>query len=194
MRVHALRTPGFDVDEPCAQNGQTILYVACSKMCLVCARWLVEERGACSIPNEHDLCDTPFHCILANYRMCPDVEDNCPEAVLDQWRQIVILLCRNTYKKGNIDQLDLWGDTPLARAILFEDVPFTQLFLNYGAQLSNVKNGYSFYEKEIPKWAIDFATGRENCHRAVIVFIGIRRFGRSQQGYVNSATFCLSIC
>jgi len=179
MRVHALRTPGFDV---VTEFSETMLYNACYNMCLDCVRWLVEEHNAYSIPNldDDDLCDTPLHCVLANYRMYPEASKECPEAVAEQWRPIVLALCRNTYKKGAIDQLDWRGDTPLARTVLFEDVPFMQLFLDYGAQLSNVKNGHSFCKKKIPKWAVDVATGRENCHKAVIVLIGIRRFGHSQ--------------
>jgi len=118
---------------------------------------------------------------LWKYAPGPEFESNWTVDELEEWEPIVFLLCRNNYQNGvDVDQHDDEQNTPLVLSILFEHIPFTKLFLDYGARLCEVYDSFAYADRKIPIWALDLATGRENCFSAVVVFVGIRKFGRSR--------------
>ena len=156
-RAIVLDTPEHNVDESRAKLCRFSMFMAVSNDCLGCAYWLMETRGA-AVCARQEYDRTPLHRLLVRY-------PNMSEKQQRQWKPIVKLMC---------DQSKDSEFAPLHQTISMTHVPLTKLLLDCGAQLSSV------VDLKIPKWANDLASGRESCHKAVITFIGIRRFGRSR--------------
>jgi ankyrin repeat protein len=67
--------------------------------------------------------------------------------------------------------------TPLQCAFQYERVDVSQLLIDWGAKLSNIK--LNDYLPEIPDWVTTFIESRSNCRTVSITIIAIHKYRRT---------------